>query len=428
MYHICQYDATPQYTLELPKKYSEAQVLLDFLYLLPGDSKYRQEIIGILEDIPKNRSKRGFVQRQLSSYQSYYRFDILLTGFWATATVAEKNCYFPIYFWWRVTGIIPLRPIECVLTPRNCIRRDENGEYHLTLRRSIRKGTIQSSRYSLEKDFRLHEYRISAGLAEEILAYIDRTQHCYKSDNNTLFCKQTQFSSLGIPIESDSHYSGVNLSQCLSHYYKHILCSKMGQTIVETEGLLNGDEIERIYLGDARHLAIISLMSSGASLATIRELVGHHDSDISAHYATNISTMTKALGYERCRVDKDMDTLDLPTDFSMPVDDGFCISPLVKVGDFSDCGKAVSAMGTFCDCHVCNYYRGNSRQYKKLAEDVAQELKDTCMLLTKEIELLQKATGSEDTVMVLLDRVKALAEQQVNLSATERLLRESEEI
>ena len=72
------------------------------------------------------------------------------------------------YLWWKITGVIPLRPREFLLTSRNCLCKDRD-EYFLTLRRNNLKGSSSSKivKYKIEEDYFDTTY--------QIVAYSDNT-------------------------------------------------------------------------------------------------------------------------------------------------------------------------------------------------------------------------------------------------------------
>lgn len=414
-------------SFEVPDNYRESQLLLDFLSLLPGDTVFRNEIISRLEDIS---AKRGLKQkRELSAYQSFFRFDLYLDLFWNNAKTNEKTLYFPIYFWWKVTSILPLRPTECVLTPRNCIRQDSRGKYFLTIRRTSVKGKIKALRYSIADDYEMHEYQVPEALAVEIKGYIAATTDAYVSDIDTLFCKSSQFRTSEVLIPCDNHYTYVNLSQCLKHYYKCILQKQFNLTLVHHTTNLNEHEIGFVNLGDTRHIAMISLIISGGSPSVCKELAGHNGIEISSHYYSNISSFLDVLSYERYRPEfptanyEAMQTLDE----GIPVAEGYCKSPLVKRGDYSPCVSAVNSYGEFGVCHVCKFFLPKAG-YTKLKTSVNLELQQTCILLRQTIQQLRKDNGSVEPLSCVLSKLRANAEQYCHISAVERLLKERNEL
>lgn len=413
-------------TLSLPKEYSGAQLLIDVLELLPGTSKWRKNVIEELQAIPAPKRAQSRQQRTLAVYQSYFRFNDLLDRFWTEATQEEKNVFFPIFFWWKVTSILPLRPTECVLTPRACIRKDEMGRYYLTIRRTRLKGTMQSSEYNIAADYEKHEWRIPEAIAEEILQYIEATDSVYESDIDVLFCKASQFTGLDLARTSNNHYTYDNLAQCLWHFYNKVLVPKYGITIAKSGPLVDG-EITRIALGDTRHIAMISLMVSGGSPSVCRELAGHSDINISDHYYSNIESFLDLLSYERFRPQTSMPVIfDVPLpaiDRSLPVAGGYCQSPLAKQGDFTHCGAAVSADGDFGACKVCKYYlaKAGSVELKKAASN---DLRQTITILRHTIKQLQQGYDVAEPLSCVLDRLRAEANRYCNVSAVERLLKE----
>lgn len=415
-------------TLTVPECYTAAQLLIDLLELLPGQTTWRQKILEQLQDVPAPKKQSSRQRRTLAVYQSYFRFNDFLDRFWKEATLEEKDIYFPVFFWWKVTSILPLRPTECVLTPRNCIRKDDIGRYYLTIRRTKVKGTSQSVQYSIAKDYEKYEWRIPEPIAIEILRYIESTKDLYESDIDVLFCKSSQFAGLDITRSSNKHYTSDNLAQCLRHFYDKVLAKRYGLTIAECE-LLDNDEITRICLGDTRHIAMISLMISGGSPSICRELANHSDINISDHYCGNFETFLDLLSYERFRPQGTVPfELDVPLpsiDRALPVANGYCQSPLAKQGNFSHCGTAISADGEFGVCEVCKFYLAKGGAVK-IKQSASNDLKQTLTLLRQTLRQLQHGYEVAEPLSCVLDRLRAEATRYCHTSAIERLLRERE--
>lgn len=428
--------------LEIPKEYANAQLVEDLLVLLPGDSIYRAEVLAEIDDIPRLRHVNR-KQRRLAHYQSYLRFVSILEKFWPEASPNEKILFFPVWFWMKITGILPLRPTECVLTPRNCIRQD-GTKYYLTVRRTRLKGTRRGSLYKIESDFERKEYPIPADLAETILAYIAATKDTYESDIDVLFCKTAQFSEIDATCSNDQHYTYANLYQCLSYFYRRILQDKCGyQIVADCDGLENG-EIERIDLGDTRHVAMISLAITGGSPTICKELAGHDSIAISSHYYSNLTEFLDVLGYERFREQETNPTkaYGIAINRAYPVEKGYCQNAEVIQGNYKACATVVDSHGKPGSCKVCRWYFPGKRQIpfrepprklgstietNSLKETISVELQETCTLLRQAVEQVRQHLGSEDTVSSILDRLAAQARQYVQASAMERILAERKE-
>lgn len=428
--------------LELPKDYANAQLIEDLLVLLPGDSIYRAEVLAEIDDIPRLQHMNR-KQRRLAHYQSYLRFVSVFEQFWPKALPEEKVFFFPVWFWMNITGVLPLRPTECVLTPRNCIRR-EGPKYYLTVRRTRLKGTLRGSQYNIESDYERKEYPIPADLAEVILEYIAATEATYESDIDVLFCKASQFSSLDAFHNNDKHYTYANLNQCLSHFYRRVLQEKYGYHIVsDCDGLETG-EIERIDLGDTRHIAMISLAITGGSPTICKELAGHDSIAISSHYYSNLTEFLDVLGYERFREQETNPTkaYGIAINRAYPVENGYCQNAEVIQGNYQACATVVDSYGKPGSCKVCRWYFPGKRQISfrepprklggtigtnSLKEAISVELQETCTLLRQAVEQVRQHLGSEDTVSSILDRLAAQARQYVQASAMERILAERKE-
>ena len=428
-------------SLEIPNDYLQAQLLADLLALLPGDTPYRQEVQSKIDDISPLKSVTH-KQRNLAHYQSYLRFSTLLDTFWETASEDEKIFYFPVWFWYKVTGILPLRPTECVLTPRNCIRQDGKKCY-LTVRRTRLKKSHQSSKYSIESDYERKEYPIPAKLASPILEYVAATQDVYESDLDVLFCKISQFAYSAPYHDNDRHYTYSNLHQCLSYFYRDVIRKKYGYAIVPDQDL--GDkEINKINLGDTRHIAMISLIVSGGNPTICKELAGHDSIAISSHYYSNLSQFLDVLGYERYRDIKSTMThaFGLHINQQYPVAQGYCQCEQVRQGDYSPCISAVNADGMPGACEICKWYfqtknkvsiqlppgvRGFRDGDKTKKDEISLEMQQTFTLLRQSIDQLRQGHEKAETVSAMLDRLEAQAQYYIQASAIERLVSEREE-
>ena len=108
-----------------------------------------------------------------------------MNTYWEGASEVEKLFYFPLYFWWNLTAILPLRPTEFLLTPRNCIER-KSGENILTIRRTTLKGGKNITRYRINSDYKLMKYGVTDKLAAEVEWYVLKTENMSKSSLDTL--------------------------------------------------------------------------------------------------------------------------------------------------------------------------------------------------------------------------------------------------
>lgn len=393
-----------------------AEYYVNFLELLSGNTAWKTTLIKRLEtEVVRAGNARAKKARELSYAESYFLFDNYLNKFWSGASSDEKLLYFPVFFWWKVTSILPLRPTECVVTPRKCLRIGDDGKNYLTVRRTLQKRVYKAISYDLEKDYVKKEYPISKEIADVIAWYISETEKEYVSAEDVLFSKRTQVRLSGAKSYRDQFYYG-NLKSCLDRFYQKILVAKYGLRVrneaVKTMRLEKG-EIDQLQLGDTRHLAMISIMASGHSRSICRELAGHLDPDISFNYYGNLKTFLHLLSFEKARVEtgdfEHSSLLAVPA--SICVEDGLCTSKKTVAGDFTHCCQAVDQYGRPGTCRMCKYFvvpaGDRLEHYAKAAED---DLDQTFLLFRHTLRNVQSGLDVPETTESMILRMRACAE------------------
>lgn len=277
----------------VPDSDFDARAVSDFLDLLPGDTDLRKQVSSRSRFQTEHKTKSS---RTLADYISYFRFSHCLSQFWSQATPDEKLLYFPIFLWWCLTSILPLRVTEFLLTPRDCLVRKDNA-WMVRVRRTKLKTKNGQAKHSIASDYEVLEYPIQDDLAKEIQAYIDATEADYNSDIDTVFSKQTQWRLINPSQSVNTHYTTSNLGHLLDRFYSEILQKKYNIAVVDQDSHPGANEINRIRLGDTRHVAIINLMVSGSSLVACKELARHFDVYSAQSYYSNIKSFLMALNF-----------------------------------------------------------------------------------------------------------------------------------
>lgn len=404
--------------LALPSE-DAGDAVLGFFELLPGDTSLKHAWQEQLYDLSEKRRYGTQGQRTLAEYRSYLKFDWCLRSWWATAKTNDKILYFPVYFWWRLTCTIPLRPTEITLTPRQCLRVEGDRQY-LSLRRTKLKGKIKSSDYCISDDYEICEYQIPMDIAEDIKCYLDATSSTYQSDIDTLFSKCDQFSYAGVFHQSDNRYSSANLRQCLALFLRNIVEKQYHYVCVASNivgDALDEDAIIPPRLGDTRHIAMVSLVFSGASPSVCKQLAGHHDIQISAHYFSNIRSFLDALALEPYSPSFCTDVVkNLSIATTVPVTGGYCQNVGVQAGDYSACAKAIDSSGHIGACSCCPYlFRRNGQLLQSNSNRYADELEQTCKLLRHTIDTFSEDCTGE-TLSCSLEQLRAKSMQYLTAS------------
>jgi len=371
--------------------------VIEFLKLLPGSETKDQIIEDMEERLLFNRQRhiKGR-QRILSEFENYFRFNDALEDYWRRAGNNEKLFYFPVYFWWILTAILPLRPTEFLLTPRHCLKR-KNGENILMIRRTALKGGQRKIYYNINGDYRLMNYGIPDKMAAEIAWYREATMGMSASSLDTLFVQSPHYSyfSRNTPLHS-IYYTYQNLSYSLKRFQEEVM-------------KIESDD-SRINLGDTRHLAMISLIASGGSPVICKELAGHEDVNISAHYYSNISRFVECATYEMYKKQKSnyaeiFDHKLVCTGETVAVSDGRCDSEAYIAGNISDCIRNMGTGGELGQCISCPHFiDGKSGRYLLFSNTSyrKKQVDDDSKYLMHALDTVRKGKGCEEDIQSAL--------------------------
>lgn len=420
--------------------------LTDFLSLIPiredcpidMDDLY-SDIEAGLDDVASGR------QRELPSYSTMFLFEDIMNDFWENEQEQEVRDFFePLYIFWKVTMIIPTRPTEMLMTSRNCLEKvkrkagdiyDDSDEYdyYLTLRKDTLKGRNRKVAYRIADDFRNFRTHISAELGKTIESYIQRTDAFSPTDIKTLFVTDPHYRYWGQRKHSDSRYfTYVNMSTVMRYFYKDIITGRYGLHIVPrgVSDVLPPGGIERIYLGDTRHYAMINAIMEGSTPVIAMKLAGQDSIETASHYYSNMENYVKCETYRACRrimngkveynvsVRKDMPSRDSYVSLS---DNSRCYSDKYAAGDYTDCLMATGPHGELSYCPDCEYHRlGNETLFVNDATRYRENITDACTYLKEVVDLYRRGQGDKEGIM------RAIQEFQDSSLSYRRYLEEKE--
>ena len=390
----------------------------DFFSTLPTENNNNDQLEDILDQLDKlnelkiQNSRYG--KRTLAQMSTYLTFNDILAKYWEDpeTPVEAKLCFFSLWLWWNITTIIPTRPKEFILTPRNCLRK-QGHQYFLTLCKDTLKGRKHVVNYSVSKDFIQKEYQIPEKLAKSIEWYIEQTKDAdWRNELNTLFSSKAFFDYKGSNVPTSNRYfTYVYLCNTLKLFYTDVLSGYYHYEIVSDKSrtMLTTNQISIINLGDTRHLSLINMIAEGTTPETAMLLAGQHDVSITSHYYSNILTFVD------CKVTRMMKRLEAKNDYSLvQADDkliattstilpeGRCASPKTEAGDFSDCAKIAGPNGETGYCSQCPFYKPN-RSFEDTWERERDSIQAEVKNLRDAINAIRKNNGySEDIVKSVL--------------------------
>lgn len=414
----------------------------EFFTLLPVQSPESDTLLEMIDAALEDGFRRkSRTQRVLASFMSYFKFNDIIVNYWENETDKKlKLFYFPLFFWWSVTAIIPLRPRELIVTPRKCLQMIK-GKYYLTLRRNAIKGKSKHKTYKIDSDYETYTYEIPESLGKEIQWYIDATEDMIPGELDTLIRMDTHYDKwkrcAGV---NNRFFTYINLTTVLRYFYSEVIHDSYGYRIIEDPSgndTLESNEIEFIHLGDTRHIAMINLVLEGVSPAIVMQLAGHDNLLMAVHYYTNITKLVECRTYRQYQK-----SLKGTTPFNLTVsqppvntseytplpDNGRCYSEKVKYYDYSDCDRVLGENGELGHCPNCLFYRPGNIGFNDSSEGIYKSRiqRDTERLL-EIVNLYRHSKGDYGDLlqaqMLLKDSCDSYAEflKETRYGKTEKL-------
>lgn len=397
----------------------------EFIEMLPiSDEDRCEELLAFCEQCAEvNALIQPDNQRILADFLSYFKFNDYLKKYWESSiTVEERLFYYPLYLWWNITAIIPLRPREFILTPRDCISSHE-GKNFISLRRNKLKGSMGKINYNINQDYVIVKYQIPENLAQSINKYIKLTDKYDDNTTNTLFRTEPHYTMFQQNKRRNSRfYTYINLSYTLRLFYSNVLEHKYSLNIIFKENDLSYElqvmDIERIYLGDTRHIAMINIIAEGGTPTMAMLLAGHSNIEISSHYYSNISNMVECRTYskymamisgnEQFIVGSNVYASVTDNDYKVLENGARCYSGHFLKGVITDCLKSIGDNGEIGYCYSCSYYRKDGMGYFTVDDNIYKSnIEKDSIYLKSMIDKVRKGIGYEEEIKAALLRLQS---------------------
>ena len=372
------------------------------------------QIQGILNRIARVREDRPG-QRHLSPVINYLVVENEINSLFRSDPDEETfRKWFPIYFWVNITFILPLRATEMLVTPRECLRRTEDGKVLLTIRRTRLKKGKRTVYYDVNKDYREFSYEIpNASVAATIEKYLFLTSG---QDRRFLF-----------------EYNELMINGMLSlQAFNHLLSEFMEERVIGnprydfTKFASGIQEFEKVTAGDSRPIAMANLYFQNTGEDICRQLADHVHIDTSSGYYTNISEtiwassvirMQKRMEYENRYAS------DIYKGGQMAVISSHsqCCSPRRQSDEenLKDC----IAEGHLEDCMGCRYYLPSNAELDTFLKTQKKRADDGAKRVIGFMNSTMKAKKQETTLEELFHSVQTDASRYrmgCDLSAKEK--------
>lgn len=246
--------------------FSKSKSLLGF-YLIENAEDYYSVLSTI--KIPKSGS------RTLPPYKSIITFDFLIQNFIINCNKDFKLKFLPIITWWKLTKTIPMRPIELGILKRDCLAINNEGNKLIKIKRRKKKsGKILYKQLKI-----LTELSIPNHVYDLINEYLFFSSSI--SANDFLFSNE----SYKTTIKRSNRISEIDFirmtafRELLTTFFAEVVENIYGYNVIpksEFDTELADNEIEKIHLGDTRHIAFYNMMLQGFNPLTIAQIRRHY--------------------------------------------------------------------------------------------------------------------------------------------------------
>lgn len=350
-------------------------------------------------------------QRQLAQFQSYFAFNDILKDYWEQQLPDEERLfYYPLYLWWQITAVIPLRPREFLLTQRDCLF-EKNDKYYLTLRRNNLKGKEKGVSHKIAEDYYLTTYEIPEKLALTIQHYLDLTKDLASTKLDTLFVTETHYKRWERKTGINNRFlTYTNLNTILKYFFNEVVSEQYGYQVhyLNPPNRLMDNEINFIHIGDTRHIAMINLIAEGSSPVTAMLLAGHDNVMTSSHYFSNLSQFIECRSYQVYRkltssqttyeISKTQRKYTIGKAYVELNNKGRCYSPRYAQSDFSDCLKVISSHAELGACTSCPFYRKAGKDYFSMDKSFKKSVDQEAMLVDQAIKRVRQGKGHVEEI------------------------------
>lgn len=350
-------------------------------------------------------------QRQLAQFQSYFAFNDILKDYWEQQLPDEERLfYYPLYLWWQITAVVPLRPREFLLTQRDCLF-EKNDKYYLTLRRNNLKGKEKGVSHKIAEDYYLTTYEIPEKLALTIQHYLDLTKGLASTKLDTLFVTETHYKRWERRTGINNRFlTYTNLNTILKYFFNEVVSERYGYQVhyLNPPNRLKDNEINFIHIGDTRHIAMINLIAEGSSPVTAMLLAGHDNVMTSSHYFSNLSQFIECRSYQVYRkltssqttyeISKTQRKYTIGKAYVRLNNKGRCYSPRYAQSDFSDCLKVISSHAELGACTSCPFYRKAGKDYFSMDKSFKKSVDQEAMLVDQAIKRVRQGKGHVEEI------------------------------
>ncbi|MGH0394274.1 hypothetical protein [Bacillus cereus] len=265
--------------------YRICEILVRYLnfYSLPIKKLVTEIFEGLRYPVSKNR--------ELPPFPDVLNFNDCVNRYFAEHSMEETLRFYPVFLWWTITNIIPLRPIEFLRIKAECLSVRTDGSFWITIPRYKRESSSLNEvswEQSILIDDKVYQMINNYVLRLEVLnintEFLVPPLHLINERNRVSWSQETG------AVNQEVFYT------FLMHFYEEVVENKY-------------DEFHhhKITPGDTRHFAIINLFLQGFNVLTIARLAGHEQITSPGNYFTHARHYATSFVYRLAQMKSEED-------------------------------------------------------------------------------------------------------------------------
>lgn len=245
---------------------------------------------GLYYDVVKNIKKAENNYRELPNFQGVLIFDYIVNDYWEKVKDSkDRYRLFPVILWWKLTTVIPTRPVEFFNLKRDSVY-EKNGRYFFKIERLKTELGKRLAVSDIVTDFEINE--------ELYFLIRDYVDYCNGIDDCIYLISPPTCDVIyrNMVFNTRQKFTHEKMNKYYHVFQKEIVEGQYHYKVVRSHDTKEG-ELPYIYYGDTRHLAIMNMMLQGINPIYIAQLAGHHTLDAQVGYYSHLETFTTAKSY-----------------------------------------------------------------------------------------------------------------------------------
>ncbi|HHT7226501.1 TPA: site-specific integrase [Bacillus cereus] len=340
---------------------------IDFYEEIDVKQTYKKMLVDIKKDI--DIQKVGGMVRKLPPSNDVLTFSWVIESFFKEISKEEQQFlrYYPIYLWWTLSNLIPMRPAEFCDIDRSALST-KNGRHYIRLPRLKQKANHHKIQI-------IDKISIPKKLYREIENYITITNTFGPSKTLISYASIGPKRKLNQPEYFKNRFRYDDLKFLLNDFYDQII-----------EDDYQVEYTHRIRLGDTRHFAFLNLMRQGYHPVEIARLGGHTSVQSQYHYQQHMEywvdvEILQLMQKFKFHQEINKDNSSTPNSYYNYLDDDFVREKVLKINHTGfemelETGYCTDP-NVFCQvdkCYFCDYWKISHAEFLSKKEQIELEL------------------------------------------------------